>query len=186
MHCARGPLSKCISFVCRRIFIFEITSEPDSAFIDLISSVRRGLLEVAGVSAADYTAILVQGSGTFAVEATIGTLVPRGEDGKLLVITNGAYADRAIKIANYMAINVEVLRYVEDTKPSAADVDRIMTEHADKGLPFSTVFMVHSETTSGLVNPIESVGDVVSKHGAEYIVDAMSSFGGIPIDFGES
>ena len=124
----------------------------------------------------------MQGSGTFAVESSIGTVVPR-DKGKILVITNGAYADRAGKIAKYLNIDMEFLRYVEDTKPSPSDVDKILAEHENEGKPFSTVFMVHSETTSGLINPIEPVGMVAKNYNCDYIVDAMSSFGGIPISF---
>lgn len=141
---------------------------------------------MAEVSNTEYTSILMQGSGTFAVESAIGTAVPRGDKGKILVITNGAYADRAGKIAKYYDINMEFLRYIEDTKPSPSDVDKILSENIKNGSPFSTVFMVHSETTSGLINPIEDIGKIAKKYNCDYIVDAMSSFGGIPIDFNES
>ena len=143
-------------------------------------------MEVAGVSSSEYTSILMQGSGTFSVESAISSVVPRGDRGKLLVITNGAYADRALKLAEYLQMKVEALRYVEDTKPSPSDVDAILSEHSKQGQPFSTVFMVHSETTSGLINPIQEIGRMAKKHRADYIVDGMSSFGGIPIDFAKS
>lgn len=153
-------------------------------FIELIASVRKGILDVANVDSNDYTSILLQGSGTFAVESAIGACVPK-ENNKILIITNGAYADRAGIIAEYYDMDVHYLRYVEDTLPSISEVDKILSENCLKNgmKPFSAVFMVHSETTSGLVNPIREVGEIVEKHGALYIVDAMSSFGGIPIDF---
>eukprot|EP01084_Bolivina_argentea_P061036 111548_1 len=157
----------------------------DQTFIDLINSVRQGVLDIAQVSNKDYTCVLMQGSGTFSVESAIGSIVPR-DTGKILIITNGAYADRAGKIAKYLNIPMELLRYVEDTKPSPLEVEQILSEHSAKKQPFSTVFMVHSETTSGLINPIQEVGMIAKKYNTDYIVDAMSSFGGIPIDFESS
>eukprot|EP01084_Bolivina_argentea_P284583 487782_1 len=109
----------------------------DQTFIDLIASVRSNVLDIAQVNPDNYTCVLMQGSGTFSVEAAIGTVVPRNK-GKLLVITNGAYADRAGTIAKYLNIDTEFLRYIEDTKPVASDVEKILSQHADKGEPFST------------------------------------------------
>lgn len=139
-------------------------------------------MDVAEVNNTEYASILMQGSGTFAVESSIGSIVPR-ENGKILIITNGAYGDRAGKISKYLNIDMEVLKFVEDTKPSPSEVDKILKQHNDSGKPFSTVFMVHSETTSGLINPIQEIGVIAKKYNCDYMVDAMSSFGGIPISF---
>jgi 2-aminoethylphosphonate-pyruvate transaminase len=155
----------------------------DGKFIDLIRSVRQGILDVEKLDSKEFTSILMQGSGTFAVESAITTSIPRNA-GKLLVLSNGSYGDRAGAIAKYQGIDVEVIRYPENSKPDPVDVDKTLNEHKTRGKPFSTVFVVHSETTSGIINPIHEIGKVVKhKHNLPFIVDAMSSFGGLPIDF---
>lgn len=121
----------------------------------------------------------MQGSGTFGVESVIGSVLP--PDGKLLVLTNGAYGDRIIQMAAYLKIPTSVLRTAEDTIPQAAEVERILAED-DK---ITHVAMIHCETTTGILNPIAEVGQAVKAKGRVFIVDAMSSFGGIPIDFNE-
>lgn len=149
----------------------------DFEFIELVHRVRSRLLALAGVSpAAGYEAVLMQGSGTFAVEAVLGSSVPR--DGKLLVIANGAYGERMLRIATVLGIASRALRCPEDAVPEAVDVERALA--ADPAV--TTVAIVHCETTTGIVNPIDAIGTVVCRFGKTYCVDAMSSFGGIPLD----
>lgn len=126
-----------------------------------------------------YTSILMQGSGTFAVEATIGSVIP--PDGKLLVISNGAYGDRIAQIARRLKIALQELSYSETELP---DLDQIRTTlKSDSAI--THVAMVHCETTTGMMNPAAEVGKLVAEAGKDYILDAMSSFGGIPISMEE-
>ncbi len=149
----------------------------DPAFIDTVRSIRRRLLEVAGVSPVDYTAVLVQGSGTFGIESVIGSAVPR--DGKLLVVANGAYGERIARIASVLAIPATVLRFPEDAPIEASAVRSAL--EADPAL--TSVAVVHCETTTGLLNPVEEIGRAAAAAGCGFIVDAMSSFGAVPVDF---
>lgn len=148
----------------------------DKKMIDLIQSVRHELVSISEVSHDEYTSVLMQGSGTFGVESVITSCVPRG--GKILVCVNGSYGARAKQIAMTAGIEAEHLEWKEDEIVDSAAVDQFLAAHPD----VTTVLCVHSETTSGVVNPVEQVGQVCKKHGKTFIVDAMSSFGGIPLD----
>jgi len=134
------------------------------------------LLALGGVASPDYEAVLMQGSGTFSVEAVLSSALPA--PGKLLAISNGAYGQRLVQIAKVHTIETVVLNYPEDRKPSLADVDEALANDA----AITHVAVVHSETTTGLINPIQEIGALVRKHNRRFIVDAMSSFGGLPID----
>lgn len=155
----------------------------DTDFIETVRQIRRILLDVAGVPGADlagdqgYEVVLMQGSGTFGLESVIGSTVPM--NGKLLVIINGAYGERVANIARVLKIETTTLEYPSNVAPSAADVERVLTE--DKAI--TNVVVVHCETTSGIMNPIEQIGAVVARHGKTYFVDSMSAFGAVPFDF---
>ena len=169
-----GPLTT--SRTVKEAMLRDVGSR-DGAFIATVASIRERLLELAGVSqAAGYEAILMQGSGTFGIESVITSAVPR--DGKLLVLANGAYGERIARIADVARIESTVLRSPEDA-PVAPD----QAEAALAADPAIThVAVVHCETTTGILNPIEDLGGVIKSSGRAYIVDAMSSFGAMPID----
>lgn len=142
----------------------------------IVSPIRKGLLALAGLDEREYTDVLLQGSGTYCVEATIGATV-RPTD-KLLILSNGAYGERMARIADYYGIHY-VLVSLRETELVTGEVAREALEaHPD----VTHLSMVHSETTTGLLNPIEEVAEVIRGRGITFIVDAMSSFGGIPID----
>ena len=147
----------------------------DVAFIALSEGVRARLAALAGVRES-HVAVPVQGSGTFAVEAAIGSLVPR--DGKLLVLANGSYGHRIAAMARRLGRLGGVLEVAED---AVIDADAVTTALA--GDPAITdVALVHCETTSGLLNPLAPIASAVRAAGCRLIVDAMSSFGAVPID----
>jgi len=126
-----------------------------------------------------YTSVLMQGSGTFCVEAVLGTAIP--PDGKVLILANGAYGERMGVIARRVRIPHAVLRSDETAAPDPADVREALL--ADRSL--THVALVHCETTTGILNPLEEIAAAVKESGRTFIVDAMSSFGGIPFDIGE-
>jgi len=143
-----------------------------------VKSVRDRILEVAGVSRdAGYECVPLQGSGTYGVEAVFATCV--APEGKVAVLANGAYGERMVRMLQRLRIAHLVLRTPEDTPNEPATLDRALAE--DNSI--THVAMVHCETTTGILNPVAEVGRVVKRHGRVYIVDAMSSFGAIPIDF---
>ena len=147
----------------------------DKQFIALNSRIRERLVRIAG-GEGEYVCVPVQGSGTFAVEATLGTLLPR--NGKLLVLVNGAYGERMMKIAKYLGRPAIALTAAEDRTPDLAALETVLAE--DKAI--THVAAVHCETTSGILNPLEAIAAIVARNGRGLIVDAMSAFGAIPLD----
>jgi 2-aminoethylphosphonate-pyruvate transaminase len=147
----------------------------DAAFIALTAELRERLLAVAN-GAGTHIAVPLQGSGTFIVEAAIATLI-RPTD-KLLVLVNGAYGRRMVEIARRLGRPVEAIEWPEDAPVDPARVAAALA--ADPAIRH--VALVHCETTSGLLNPLAEVAAVTAKAGRVLILDAMSSFGALPID----
>lgn len=152
----------------------------DFTFVEMIKEVRRKLVALGGVDTTEYDTVLMQGSGTFGVESVITSAVPK--DGKLLIIINGAYGERIRKMAQIHGIAFAELVYGEDALPVPADVEKVLA--ADTSI--THVAVIHSETTSGLINPVTEIGAVVKKHNKVYIVDAMSSFGAVPVNLNQA
>jgi 2-aminoethylphosphonate-pyruvate transaminase len=152
----------------------------DRDFLRTVREIRERLLAIGGAAAPHnggaYECVLMQGSGTFAIESVISSAIPR--EGKLLVLVNGAYGRRIAQMARVHAIETETLETPENRKISPKAVEERLA--ASHGITHASV--VHCETTTGIVNPIEEIGAVAKRAGAVYIVDAMSSFGAIPVD----
>ena len=147
-------------------------------FNELVARVRGSLLELAGLTReAGWEAVLLQGSGTYGVEAVFQTCVP--PQGKVAVVTNGAYGNRMVQMLKQARISHAVLPTPEDTPASPEALDNLL--RLDPAI--THVALVHCETTAGILNPIEAIGQVSRSHQKLYLVDAMSSFGGMPIDF---
>ena len=147
----------------------------DNEYKTITQKIRAQLLKLAHVSEAAYTAILMQGSGTFGVEAVLSSVI--GDKDKVLFITNGAYGERMLDIADYHRLNYLAYNEEYNIIPDAAKVRAILTENPD----ITHVAMVHCETTTGILNDIHAIGELCAEFGKTYIVDAMSSFGGIDI-----
>ncbi len=147
----------------------------DAAFIAMNTRVRSRLVEIAG-GQGTHEAVLLQGSGTFAVEAMVGTFVPRA--GKVLILINGAYGHRMAQIARVIDRAFATLETPEDTPPEPGAVAAALA--AD---PMIThVVMVYCETTSGILNPLAEIAAVVAKAGRRFLIDAMSAFGALRLD----
>jgi 2-aminoethylphosphonate-pyruvate transaminase len=146
----------------------------DRDYNDIVQEIRHRLIQLAARSQ-DYTSVLMQGSGTFSVEAAVGTFVPR--EGGLLVLSNGAYGERIAKIAQTLRIDHEVYEVPENQRHNPAKVFEIL----NRNQYISHIIMVHCETTTGMLNPIHEVSKVAKELGRTFMVDAMSSFGGIPL-----
>ncbi len=168
-----GPLTT--SRTVKEAMLRDLGSR-DQEFLGAVAEVRRRLLEVGGVAGRGWEAVLVQGSGTYGLEAVLGSALP--EEGKLLVLVNGAYGRRLVEMARRLRIPAVALEGPEDEQPDLAALDRAL--RADPLV--SHVALVHCETSSGLVNPAEAVGEVVARHRRAFLLDAMSSFGAIPLD----
>ena len=147
----------------------------DASFNAVTGEVRKKLLAI--VNGQDtHVCVPLQGSGTFSVEAAINTLVPR--DGHVLVLINGAYGLRLAKLTQMMGRKVTTFETPEDVPTTPADVDRLL-----KSDPSIThVGLIHCETSTGILNPLQDIAVVIERHGKSLVVDAMSSFGAIDID----
>ena len=148
----------------------------DNDYNLIVREIRHKLVNYATNKSDQYTSVLMQGSGTFAVEAMIGSAVPRS--GKLLCITNGAYGDRIVQIADILGIDSIVQNSTE-----LGQVDlQLIDKNLQNNLDITHVIVVHCETTTGMLNPINEIGKIVKNHQKVFMVDAMSSFGGIAMD----
>ena len=147
----------------------------DGDFIALTGRLRARLAALAG-GADTHEAVLLAGSGTTAVEAALQSLVPR--DGRVLVLVNGAYGRRMAEILRRLGRDHAVRDWAEDEAVDPAAVDALLA--ADPGI--TDVAVVHCETTSGLLNPLEAVASVVAARERRLLVDAMSSFGALPVE----
>ncbi|MCG7586326.1 2-aminoethylphosphonate--pyruvate transaminase [Photobacterium sp. OFAV2-7] len=170
-----GPLSTSRSV--REAMLKDWCTWDDDYNKGIVEVIRKQLVELA-TKYPGYTSVLMQGSGTASVEATLGSVIP--SDGKLLVINNGAYGERIGTIAQYLNIEHHVVELGEVIQPDIEALATILEQ--DKTI--THIAMVHCETTTGMLNPIEAVTRLAKAHNKVMILDAMSSFGGIPLDIG--
>ena len=147
----------------------------DGAFNALTASVCRDLVAIVDAQS-DHVCVPLQGSGTFSVEAALGTMVPRG--GKVLVPGNGAKCKRILPIHGYLGRAAVVLPHGEQEPADPARIDAALAADAS----ITHVAQVHCETGTGILNPLAEIAAVVAEHGRGLIIDAMSSYGAIPID----
>ena len=172
-----GPLTT--SPAVKQAMLVDLGSR-DPQFISKVQTVREKILNAGGVSKGDgYECVIVQGSGTFGVESTLTSAVPI-EGSKVLVVANGAYGHRIADMCRIHGINLSVLEFSEDVVPSAAEV----TAQLEADSSFTHVAIVHHETTSGSISPIDDIAQAVksSREDITLIVDSMSGFGALPVD----
>ena len=169
-----GPLST--SAAVRNAMLRDWCTWDEDYNIGVVQDIRTRLTEYATSQPEKYTAVLMQGSGSFGVEACLGTAVP--EDGKLLIIANGAYGRRMVSFMQTMGRSYVLAEFSETEQP---DIDKV-NEILDKDKEISHVAMVFCETTTGILNPVREICLLAKEKEKMTIVDAMSAFGGIPMD----
>ena len=169
-----GPLST--SPTVKEAMLQDLGSRDD-AFIAVVREIRSELLRLGGVSQEQgYETVLMQGSGTFGVESVISSVV--GKNDQLLILVNGAYGERIVKMAKVHGIN-----HIVKTIPENEIVpSQVVAELLSQQPGITHIACIHSETTTGLFNPITEIGAVCKEAGKVFIVDAMSSFGGVQMD----
>lgn len=148
--------------------------------LGVVEPIRRELVRLATGPEyeSDYSAVLLQGSGSYVVESVLGSAI--GADECLLIINNGAYGARMGEMARCLGLRHHELDCGETTRPEPAAIDAMLARHPE----ITHLAMVHCETTTGMLNPLDEVAELCQRRGIRLIVDAMSSFGGIPIDMG--
>ena len=151
----------------------------DEDYKNMTQEIRSNLLKLAHADNGDYTTVLMQGSGTFGVESVLSSVISSTD--KVLVLQNGAYSKRMVEMCDYHGIKYVV--YEEDYAhvPDPAIVEDVLKSDGN----ITHISMVHSETTSGLLNDIAAIGELAKKYNKKFIVDAMSSFGGVDINVPE-
>jgi 2-aminoethylphosphonate-pyruvate transaminase len=167
-----GPLTT--SPTVKKAMLHDLGSR-DRGFIEINRRMRERLVAIAG-GEGTHVCVPLQGSGTFVVEAMLGNFVPR--DGKLLILVNGAYGKRMAKICDYYGRATVIQETPEDVPADPKALDTALA--ADSAI--THVAAVHCETTSGILNPIAALAEVVAKHGRALLIDAMSAFGAIALD----
>ncbi|MEH8204369.1 2-aminoethylphosphonate--pyruvate transaminase [Aeromonas veronii] len=148
--------------------------------LGVVEPIRRELVRLATGPEyqSDYSAVLLQGSGSYVVESVLGSAI--GVDECLLIINNGAYGARMGEMARCLGLRHHELDCGETARPEPAAIEAMLARHPE----ITHLAMVHCETTTGMLNPLDEVAALCQRRGIRLIVDAMSSFGGIPIDMG--
>ncbi|MGR4999752.1 2-aminoethylphosphonate--pyruvate transaminase [Vibrio celticus] len=171
-----GPLST--SETVRQAMLKDWCTWDDEYNKDVVEVIRSKLVTLA-TKQTGYTSVLMQGSGTASIEATIGSVISKS--GKLLVVDNGAYGARIAQIAEYLNIPYHVVSPGETSQPDLNEMETALAMDSD----ITHVAIVHCETTTGMLNPIEEIAKLAKQHNKTVILDAMSSFGGIPMDIAD-
>lgn len=174
-----GPLSTTASV---RAAMLQDSCTWDADYnLGVVEPIRRELVRLATSPefANDYSAVLLQGSGSYVVESVLGSAL--GADDCVLIVNNGAYGARMVEMAQCLGLNHRVLDCGETARPEVQDLEELLIRHPE----ISHLAMVHCETTTGMLNPLEQVASLCQRHGIRLILDAMSSFGGIPFDIGQ-
>lgn len=167
-----GPLTT--SLTVKQAMLHDFGSR-DAKFIDLNARILERLVEIVN-GVGSYVSVPLQGSGTFVVEAMIGNFVP--VDGKLLILINGAYGKRIAKICDYYRREYLIQESAEDVPVDTATLDATLDADAE----ITHVVVVHCETTSGILNPLREVAQIVARHQRSLLIDSMSAFGALPLD----
>ncbi len=147
----------------------------DGDFRAMTAELRRRLLALTGDRKGEFDCVPMQGSGTFAVEAMLGSFVPR--DGKVLVLANGAYGLRAAQTLQYLGRACTLIDKGDYLPPRGEEVAAAL----DADPAITHVVVIHCETSSGILNPVAEISQAVYAKGRKLLVDSMSAFGAVPL-----
>ncbi|RVC30742.1 2-aminoethylphosphonate--pyruvate transaminase [Mesorhizobium sp. M7A.F.Ca.CA.004.04.2.1] len=148
----------------------------DGDFRAMTSDMRRRLLALTGDRNDEFDCVPMQGSGSFCVEAMLGSFVPR--DGKVLVLANGAYGLRAAQTMHYLGRAYTLIDKGDYLPPRGDEVAAALAADPD----ITHVIAIHCETSSGILNPVAEIAQAVHAKGRKLLVDSMSAFGAVALD----
>ena len=168
-----GPLTT--SYAVKQAMLRDWGSWDDD-FRAMTREMRTRLLALLGPGGADFDCVPMQGSGSFCVEAMLGSFIPR--DGKALVLANGAYGQRSALSMKYLGRDYVVLDKGDYLPPRGDEVARILADDP----AITHVVAIHCETSSGILNPVEEISRATYGAGRKLLVDSMSAFGAIPLE----
>lgn len=167
-----GPLTT--SYAVKQAMLRDWGSWDDD-FRAMTREMRSRLLALLGEGAGDFDCVPMQGSGSFAVEAMLGSFIPR--DGKALVLANGAYGQRSAQTLKYMGRDHVILDKGDYLPPRGDEVADILANDP----AITHVVAIHCETSSGILNPVEEISEAVYAAGRKLLIDSMSAFGAIEL-----
>ena len=147
----------------------------EEEFGALTQSVLKKIVKVVN-GQSTHSTVIFAGSGTAGVEAALSSVVP--ENGKILILNNGAYGKRAETIIQAYGISHRTIQIEWGNFPEISQIENIIKEETK----LTHFFFVHHETTTGMLNPLADMLELCVKHELISIVDAMSSYAGLPID----
>ena len=171
-----GPLTT--SFAVKQAMLRDWGSW-DGDFRAMTADMRRRLLALTGDTRGEFDCVPMQGSGSFCVEAMLGSFVPR--DGKLLVLANGAYGLRAASTMQYLNRAYTLIDKGDYLPPRGDEVAAAL----DADPSITHVIAIHCETSSGILNPVAEISQAVYAKGRKLLVDSMSAFGAVALDVNE-
>ncbi|MGJ8615854.1 MAG: 2-aminoethylphosphonate--pyruvate transaminase [Sulfitobacter sp.] len=168
-----GPLTT--SYAVKEAMLRDWGSWDDE-FRGMTRKMRQQLLALLGPGSTDYDCVPIQGSGSYCVEAMLGSFVPK--DGKVLVLANGAYGLRAAQTMECLGRAFKLLNKGDYLPPRGEEVAAILAEDP----AITHVLIIHCETSSGILNPVEEIADAAHAAGRKVLIDSMSAFGAVPLD----
>ncbi|MEY8117382.1 2-aminoethylphosphonate--pyruvate transaminase [Falsihalocynthiibacter sp. BN13B15] len=167
-----GPLTT--SYAVKQAMLRDWGSWDDD-FRGMTRELRARLLDLLGAGKEAFDCVPIQGSGTFSVEAMLGSFIPR--NGKVLVLANGAYGKRTAQTLEYLGRAHVVLDKGDYLPPRGAEVAKILADDP----AITHVVAIHCETSSGILNPVEEISEVTYAAGRKLLIDSMSAFGAIEL-----
>lgn len=170
-----GPAN--ITEKVRKSLLMPDICHRDSEFKSLLKEVRRLVCIICGVKSG-YKSVVFTGSGTAAIEAVISSFKPMNK--KMLIISNGLYGERAYDISCLYKIKVKKINFSCRTKPDLLKIESTLNAYRPE-----IIYVVHHETTTGLLNPLKEIGRLAKKYNAMLVVDGISSIGGEYLDIKE-
>ena len=174
-----GPVN--VSDRVRQALLHPDICHRESECAELIGDIRQKLLKAFVPGEEDeYTAIILTGSGTAAVEAALLSSLPLGK--RAMVITNGVYGDRLSSMIKMHRLGVPDMKYDWGVAPNIEMVELAMIQHPE----VHTVAMVHHETTLGFINPVKEIAELVDSKNRVFMLDSVSGLGGEAVDIGGS
>jgi len=175
-----GPVT--LSERVRRSLLQPDLCHRESEFFDLQDEARTRLLAVYGLNPAEWTAVLMTGSGTAAVESMMASVVPEG--GRVLIVENGVYGERIAQMcAQYRIAHERIIGSWMEAPDVAAITARLDATSGEA--PFTHLSVVHHETTTGRLNDLRPLADLCRSRDLGLLLDGVSSFGAEALDFAQ-